>query len=254
MIVGIIGKVGSSKTLLMSAFAMMYKMKYHYSIYANYNLTFDFHKIDNTNFEKLIDTEKRKILVAIDELVPQTKVRNINAISLEVILSQIRHYITEEGHLLYTVQFEHQIPPDFLMHTDLLIKCHTVRMKNSTEYFATIVRIFMNDNVNTLSEHLTERPHFTFINRKPIFLKKYFGVYERYQIIKQVGKDYDSITIKYVNLTYLNSKNKLLAKIIENKDAQSMKEAGVIADMIVNKRVEAGLTRSLIDKRIDDFI
>ena len=235
MIIGLIGKKGSGKTLLMTALTYNHFIN-DYIIYANYHLMYNYTNIDNTNFEKLISNENRKNVIAIDELVPQTKIRNINCISFEIIISQLRKYITEEGFMYYTVQFEHQIPPDILMHTDFLIRCYTFRANNNIDYISTVYSIFMNRNLIPIIERLAEKPEFNYIGSDSKDLTAFFGLYERYQILKQIGKDYDSIINKYIFETHLKTKGKLMAELLLKQDAQSKNEASIISEMIINKR------------------
>jgi len=109
MRLGILGDMGSGKTLVATAL----NKEYHdlgYGIFANYNLAFPFTKIDGTNFINQIpsDLDDKKYVVTIDEM----GLIGINTITDQAVaqmMAQSRKSTGERSHLLLVAQIAGQL-------------------------------------------------------------------------------------------------------------------------------------------------
>lgn len=225
-IIIIIGKLGSGKTAFMTSLVKDYYDE-GYTIYSNYSLsTIPYTEINQSNFNELIDRSKTRNIVCIDELVQNIKTRTINSIDIEIVVSQIRKFITERSHLIFTIQLFNQIPPDLLQLSDLLIKCYTIR-NEAGDYEESIIE-FYTFNEMTYNIELYDRYN--------VNLSYIFGQYDTYEDVKPLTKDYSKILKKYLDLGIKLSKKELSGLILRNQDAKSISEAGRIADMVSAER------------------
>lgn len=183
MIIGIVGDMGSGKTLLMSY--MLYSdFKDGIKIYSNYKLNFQFEYLSPSVIENLFKLKGEKVSFGIDEmhifLDARSSFSSKNKLISYWILQTRKRGIT----LYYTTQYYSQVDKRLRNSTDYLIKAYNLGDKNNPILFYSI---FKKVDVVGGSENYIELKSFFLKN-----IKKFFKLYDTTEIINPFNdKDND---------------------------------------------------------------
>lgn len=153
MIIGLIGRMGTGKTLSAVRYAYNYYRK-GYTVYSNIKLNFPHHFIGiqelvdyanaNINFEKSV--------ILCDEMHAMLDSRSANSKKNKILTHLIvltRHLGKKGGcHVIYTSQFLHQVDKRLRSNTDILIKCQSRNYKNE-KYTMNLLLIMQEFGIRT---------------------------------------------------------------------------------------------------------
>lgn len=174
MIIGLIGRMGTGKTLSAVRYAYNY-YKQGYSIYSNIKLNFPHTFIGlqdlvdyanaNINFEKSV--------ILVDEMHVLLDSRSSGSKRNKILTHLIvltRHLGKRGGcHVLYTSQFIHQVDKRLRSNTDILIKCQSRKLRGE-QYTLNLVMIMQEFGIKT---------------KRDIFKSRfYYDKYDTHELIK----------------------------------------------------------------------
>lgn len=170
MIIGIIGRMGTGKTLSAVRYAYNY-YKQGYTVYSNIKLNFPHNYvglqdlIDMTNNQLVLE----KTVMLIDEIGFYIDSRNSQSkrnrlISLWIVMTR-----KLKTNLIYTSQYLHQVDKRLRSNTDVIIKC------NSKDY---------KGEKYTMNLIMTMREFGVSMKRDVYRSRDYYGLYNTYELIK----------------------------------------------------------------------
>lgn len=169
MIIGLIGRMGTGKTLSLVRYAWFY-YKQGYKIYSNISLNFPYTKIglqDLINYANN-NVYLNKSIVILDEAhISLMDSRNSMSVRNRVLTHLIVLSRKMGFTLFYTTQMYHQVDKRLRSNTDILIKC-TTRKYNGHNYTHNLIIIIQELGVRTKTDIFLSENYYNMYNTKEL--------------------------------------------------------------------------------------